>query len=99
MTREQLPYFNKRSESFGLLSQIEFKRIAVIPSQIREYGLIEGFDKDKGYEIDALNAFNSTAFRQLLLDHIEPYFDKRIHKLVLKKFSAQDINRRTRDNL
>ena len=84
---------------FGLLRSIEFKRIAVIPSQVREYGLIESFDKDKGYEIDALNAFNPTGFKQLLLDHIEPYFDERIHKLVLKKFNEQDINKRVRSSL
>ena len=92
LMKEQLEYF-------GLLSHIEFKRIAVMPPQIREYGLIESFDKDKGYEIDALNAFNPNAFRQLLLDHIEPYFDKGIHKQVLNKFDAPDINRRARVSL
>ena len=90
--REQLSYF-------GLLHNVEFKRIAVVPEQIAEYGLIESFDQDKGYEIDGLNAFNPNAFGQLLLDHVVPYFDKRIHKQVLKKFSILDINRLARSSL
>jgi hypothetical protein len=90
--REQLAYF-------GLLDQIEFKRIAVLPSQVREYGLIESFDKDRGYEIDALNAFNPSLFSQLLHNHTEPYFDHSVHQLVLKKFKADDINNSARARL
>ena len=39
---------------------VEFKRIAVVSSQIQEYSLPEDFETGKGYEIDALNAPSSS---------------------------------------
>ena len=65
----------RATEFFGLSDIVEFKRIAVVSSQIREYGLPVDFETGKGYEIDALNAFNPEKFSKLLLDNITPYFD------------------------
>jgi hypothetical protein len=80
-------------EHFGLLKKMEFKRIAVIPSQIVEYQLPVDFESGKGYEIDALNAFNPVAFKKLLLDHIKPYFDEDIHEQLLELNQVKDINK------
>jgi len=79
-------------EFFGLLNKIEFKRIAILPSQVQEYQLRVDFETGKGYEIDALNAFNPTAFKKLLLSHITPYFDTDIHNQILEEYSAKEIN-------
>jgi hypothetical protein len=74
------------------LNKIEFKRIAILPSQVQEYQLKADFETGDGYEIDALNAFNPTAFKKLLLDHIIPYFDEDIHNQILEAYSAEEIN-------
>ena len=79
-------------EFFGLSDIIKFKRIAVVPSQIREYGLPVDFETGKGYEIDALNAFNPEKFRKLLLDNIIPYFDRDVHNQLLKENPARVID-------
>jgi hypothetical protein len=83
--REQLDFF-------GLLNKIESKRVAIVPSQIEEYGLTVDFESGKGYEIDALNAFNPVAFKKLLLDHINPYFDERIHSQLVEKYPKENID-------
>jgi hypothetical protein len=79
-------------DEFGILKGIHFERIAVLPEQVSEYGIPRSDDKDKGYEIDALNAFRPDLFKQLLLDHIVSYFNEDIHKRVLEMFSEEDIN-------
>jgi hypothetical protein len=86
-------------DHFGLSRYVHFERIAVIPSQVQEYGLPVDFESGKGYEIDALNAFNPVAFKQLLLDHIEPYFDKDIHKRLLELNPAKKIDRLIRSKI
>ena len=73
------------------MNKIEFKRIAILPSQVQEYQLKADFETGEGYEIDALNAFNPTAFK-VLLDHIIPYFDEDIHNQILEAYSAEEIN-------
>ena len=80
LIRRQLEFFGFGISRPGFLCGIEFKRIAVIPSQIQEYCLPVDFQTGKGHEIDALNAFNPQKFKRLLLDHITPYFDQDIHK-------------------
>jgi hypothetical protein len=57
------------------------------------------FESGKGYEIDALNAFNPLAFKQLLLDHIEPYFDKDVHERLLDINPAKRIDRLIRSKI
>jgi len=86
---------------FGLLDKpnFEFKRIAIIPSQIKEFGLKKDFESGKGYEIDALNAFNQQLFRKLLLDHITPYFDLDIHEQLLEEYSADSTNSLVKERL
>jgi hypothetical protein len=37
-------------EFFGLSNIVEFKRIAIVPSQLQEYGLPVDFETGKGYE-------------------------------------------------
>jgi hypothetical protein len=73
--------------------------LAVLPSQIEEYGMPVDFESGKGYEIDALNAFNSDALKQLLLDHIEPYFDKDIHQRLLELNPTEDIDKLPRSKI
>ena len=90
--REQLKHF-------GMLKFVEFKRIAVLPSQVAGYGLPVDFESGKGYEIDALNAFNAEAFKKLLLDNIHPYFDEGIHKQLLELNPAKNINRLIRSKI
>jgi len=89
LIKEQLDFF-------GLSDIVEFKRIAVVPSQIHEYSLPVDFETGKGYEIDALNAFNPEKFRKLLLDNITPYFDWVIHDQLLKENHARVIDRLVR---
>jgi|SRR5215831_13035395 len=79
-------------EFFGLSDIVEFERIGVIQSQIKEYDLPVDFETGKGYEIDALNAFNPEKFRSLLLDNITPHFDNDIHNQLLEQDSAESIN-------
>ena len=79
-------------EFFGLSDIVKFKRIGVIQSQIKEYDLPVDFETGKGYEIDALNAFNPEKFRSLLLDNITPHFDNDIHNQLLEQDSAESID-------
>lgn len=83
-------------EFFGLSDIVEFNRIAVVPLQIQEFGLPVDFETGKGYEIDALNAFNPEKFRKLLLDNITPYFDLDIHKELLQQNPARSIDQTVR---
>jgi hypothetical protein len=76
---------------FGLLKRVNFKRIAVLPEQASEYGLSIS-DEGGGYDIDALNISNAGMFKELLHDHIDPYFDEDIHERVLEKYPEKDIN-------
>jgi hypothetical protein len=83
-------------EFFGLSDIVEFKRIAVVSSQVQEYGLPVDFETGKGYEIDALNAFNPQKFKKLLVDNINPYFDLDIHDQLLEQNPARVIDRLVR---
>jgi hypothetical protein len=76
---------------FGVSNTIKLQRIAVTSGQEDEYGLIPS--EDGGYEIDALNAFRPDLFEQLLLDHVEPYFDKDIHNKVMAKYPESEIDK------
>jgi hypothetical protein len=77
---------------FGILSKIHFERIAVLPKQVREYGIPKS-DEGGGYDIDALNAYRPDLFRDLLIDHVDDYFDEEIHNKVVEKFPESDINK------
>jgi hypothetical protein len=96
LIRRQLEFFGFGVSRPGFLCEIEFKRIAVIPSQIGEYGLPADFQTGKGYEIDALNAFNPQKFKKLLLDHITPYFDLDIHKELLQQNPVKLVDQMVR---
>jgi len=76
---------------FGLWNKIHFKRIGILPEQVKEYKLPENFESGEGYEVDALHAFNSQAFKKLLLDHIDPYYDEDIHRQVLEQHPLKEI--------
>jgi hypothetical protein len=76
---------------FGVWKYIDFKRIAVIESQISEFGLIPSGDKGE-YQIDALNIANPEKFKKLLLDHIQPFFNEDIHKHLLRQNPARTID-------
>ena len=89
LIKEQLKFF-------GLSDIVKFKRIAVVPSQIREDGLPVDFETGNGYEIDALNAFNPEKFSKLLLDNITPYFDWDIYDQLLKQNPSNVIDRLVR---
>lgn len=89
LIKEQLAFF-------GLSDIVKFKRIGVLPSQVREYGLPVDFETGKGHEIDALNGFNSEKFKKLLLDNITPHFDLDVHKQLLKQNSASLIDQMVR---
>jgi hypothetical protein len=75
---------------FGILKWIKFERIAVLPQQVREYGIPRS-DEGGGYNIDALNAFRPDLFEKLLIDHTDACFDEGIHEKVLEKFPESDI--------
>lgn len=92
----QLEFFGFGVSRPGFLCKIEFKRIAIISSQVDEYGLPADFQTGKGYEIDALNAFNPQKFKKLLLDHITPYFDLDIHRQLLQQNPARLIDQMVR---
>jgi hypothetical protein len=77
---------------FGLWDKIHFERIGVLPEQIEEYGLPQDFESGKGYEVDALNAYNPQAFKRLIDDHIDPFFNEDIHKKILAEHSAKSID-------
>jgi hypothetical protein len=96
LIRRQLEFFGFGVSRPGFLCEIEFKRIAVIPSQIGEYGVPTDFQTGKGYEIDALNAFNPQKFKKLLLDHITPYFDLDIHKELLQQNPVRLVDQMVR---
>ena len=96
LIRRQLEFFGFGEVRLGLLCKIVFERIAVIPSQIEEFGLPVDFQTGKGYEIDALNAFNPQKFKNLLLDHITPYFDLDIHEQLLEENSARLVDQMVR---
>jgi hypothetical protein len=49
---------------FGILKWIKFERIAMLPQQVREYGIPRS-DEGGGYDIDALNAFRPDLFEKL----------------------------------
>lgn len=84
---------------FGLWDRINFKRIALLPAQIQSYKLPENFEGEKGYEVDALNARNPEAFKELILSHIDAYFDERIHKKILNQHPAKDIDNLVRTHV
>jgi hypothetical protein len=84
---------------FGLWDKIHFERIGLLPEQVEEYNLPQNFESGEGYEVDALHAFNPEAFRKLILDHINPHFDKDIHKRVLALHSERDIDRQIRSRV
>jgi hypothetical protein len=86
-------------EFFEVSDIVEFERIAVIPSQIQEYGLPVDFETGKGYEIDALNAFNAQKFKRLLLENIIPHFDEDIHEKLLEQNPAKLIDRLIRKKI
>jgi hypothetical protein len=96
LIRRQLDFFGFGISRPGFLCKIEFKRIAVLPSQIQEYGLPVDFQTGKGYEIDGLNAFNPQKFKKLLLDHINPYFDLDIHEQLLEQNPARLVDQMVR---
>lgn len=77
---------------FGVWDHIEFKRIAVTEPQISEYNLIPTGDKGE-YQIDALNIANPYKFKELLLGYITPFFDVKIHKLLLRQNPIDIINK------
>jgi hypothetical protein len=79
-------------QHFGLWDRINFERIGVLPEQIEEYDLPENFDEEGGYEVDALNAFNPQAFKELIHGKIDPLFDKDIHTQILAEHPAEDID-------
>ncbi|SRR5215204_957618 len=81
---------------FGLWNRIHFKRIGLLPEQVEEYNLPQNFESGEGYEVDALHAFNPQAFKKLILDHINPYFDDDIHKQVLAQHPEEDIDNQIR---
>jgi hypothetical protein len=82
----------EKLKHFGLLNFIDFKRIAITEDQIEEYGL-HNDDGSLHFEIDVLNAVNQEKFKQLLLDHITPYFREDIHRQLLEKYPVKDINK------
>jgi hypothetical protein len=75
---------------FGLWDRIHFKRIGLLPEQIEQYNLPPNFEGE-GYEVDALNAFNPYAFRNLILGHVDPLFDDDIHTQILAQHPVEDI--------
>lgn len=44
-------------------------------------------------EIDALAALEPDAFRDLVIDSVEQFFDKDIYEEVLKEYSEDDIKK------
>jgi hypothetical protein len=87
-------------EFFGMLNLVEFKRIALTPEQVEAYSLPSNFESGEGYEVDALNAFQPKEFKNLINNHIEPYFDKGEHQRMLERVEFQpetiDANIRSR---
>jgi hypothetical protein len=77
---------------FSLWNFVEFKRIGLLYEQIQEYGLPTNFATGEGYEVDALNAFDPDAFRGLIEEHIDPYFDEKIHERLLERIPAKYVD-------
>jgi hypothetical protein len=80
----------RQLKHFGLWNKIHFKRIGLVPEQIREYNLPQNFEGE-GYEVDALNAFNPSAFRNLIHGHVDPLFDDDVHRQILAQHPVEDI--------
>lgn len=85
-------------EFFGILKLVDFKRIALIPEQVRAYDLPPNFESGEGYEVDALNAYKPTEFAKLIHRHIERHYDKDVHNMILERqeFQRNIINARIR---
>jgi hypothetical protein len=49
-------------EFFGILSIVDFKRIALTPQQVESYDLPSNFESGEGHEVDALNAYKPKEF-------------------------------------
>jgi hypothetical protein len=81
---------------FGMLNLVDFKRIALTNEQVKSYNLPRNFESGEGYEVDALNAYNSAQFAKLIDSHISKHFDKGIHEkvLALPQFQPQTIEGR-----
>ncbi len=88
----------KQLKAFGILDKIKFERIAVLPHQVREYGIPRS-DEGGGFDIDALNAYKPDLFKKLLIDNIEDCFDEGIHDKVLEKFPEEDIKKIVNDKV
>lgn len=86
-------------EYFGLGDFVKFERIAVLSDQVSEYNLPRNFESGSGYEIDALYPANPQKFKNLILDHINPYFDKDIHKRVLEEHPEKTIDDMIREQV
>jgi hypothetical protein len=82
----------RQLKHFGLWDKIYFKRIGLLPEQVTEYNLPQNFDESEGYEVDALNAFDPLAFKDLILSHIDPLFDESIHNEILSMHPVETIN-------
>jgi hypothetical protein len=93
--REQLQHFDL------LPRHVEFRRLALIPEQERRYDLPANFETEKGYQLDALEAYAPDAFRLIVQDPVDNLFDEDIHKKMLneKKHSGDDILRKIRKKL
>jgi hypothetical protein len=74
----------RQLKRFGILDKIHFERKALLPYQVREYG-IPGADEGGGYDIDALNAYNLDLFKRLLTDNVDDCFGEGIHDKVMKE--------------
>lgn len=88
-------------EFFGMLQLVNFKRIAITDEQVEEYGLPVNFDTNKGYEVDALNAYKPQEFAKLIDSHIEPHFDNDLHERIMKReeYQAETVDDRIRSKV
>jgi hypothetical protein len=84
---------------FGLRDKVRFERMGLLPEQIQEYNLPKNEFEGDGYEVDALNAFKPTAFKNLILDHVDPLFDESIHQEILAKHPIEDIDNMIRSRV
>jgi hypothetical protein len=85
-------FIQKQLEYFGLLDEIEFRRLALTPEQVRRYRLPVNFETGRGVQLDALEAYVPDEFKKIVQNPIDELFDENIRQKVLEQHSIEDID-------
>jgi hypothetical protein len=89
-------FIQEQLEYFGLLDEIDFRRLALTTEQVRRYRLPLNFETGKGVQLDALEAYVPDEFKKIVQNPIDELFDERIHQKVLEEHSIEDVDSRIR---